>query len=93
VIDEVVDGQGGVEADAAGEVDVVSSWGRRGGRPSEAISGHGGVEADAVSGRGVLEADPMRRRWCRCGGAQSRSGHVSGGEMIVARVKVRAPHR
>jgi hypothetical protein len=47
---------------------------------------------EAVGGRGGVEADPMRRWWCRRGCTRSRSGHASGRKMIVARVKVRVPH-
>jgi hypothetical protein len=48
------------------------------------------MEVDAIGGQGGVEVDPMRQ--CRHGGMWSRSGCASGREMIVARVRVRAPH-
>jgi hypothetical protein len=65
-VGEALDGWGGVEANAAGEV-----W--------------GGMEADAVVDRWCVEAVDEAT-------AVQAWRHAGGGEMIVARIRVRAPH-
>jgi hypothetical protein len=67
-----------------------------------AVDGWGGVEVDvageawrqtqSAAGAADLVRRSARRRRCRHGGTRLRSGSTGGGEKIVARVIVRAPH-
>jgi hypothetical protein len=52
------------------------------------------VEADTVGGQGGVELDPTRRLMVREAWRSKVQvwSHVGGGEMVVARVRVRAPH-